>query len=346
MTPDVRLDRLERVQVLSRSTYWVKQGQSEPPPVITDGPFLTVLDYSLADIAGGDAITVTGTGLSGATTCTVGGTSATITANTPTSVTFTMPAKSAGTYNVQVTTAVGASNTLAIEAWNPVVESPQALYQCPNYNGTTNTFTATVGSNAVGIGGPPYPAAVGGCPDFERATDYTLGNNAFTLASWGGTGERTLFAVFDAESITTTQPNSNVWMNETLIADAGRFMGLLLRKNGSNFETMMFDYDGAARLAIVDITSLLNASGAGRIIVQGKKQGGTLYARAIGNSGTGAWVTGDACGATTNQTYGIRLGGNEANSPDGILRAIGSKTAAWSDAAAAKFEKWARSRYR
>jgi hypothetical protein len=82
-------------------------------------PALTSLNFDLADKAGGTPITITGTDLGSATGCTVGGTSASITANTSTSLTFTMPAKTAGSYNVQVTTSAGSSNTLSIEAWSP-----------------------------------------------------------------------------------------------------------------------------------------------------------------------------------------------------------------------------------
>lgn len=89
---------------------------SEPVPE----PVLTSLDYDLADVQGGDSITITGTGLGSASSCTVGGTSATITANTATSLTFTTPAKTAGTYDVEVTTP-GGTDTLssALEFWSP-----------------------------------------------------------------------------------------------------------------------------------------------------------------------------------------------------------------------------------
>jgi len=82
-------------------------------------PVLTSLNYGIADIDGGSTITITGTSLSGATLCTLGSTSCTITANTDTSLTFTTPARSPGTYNVQVTTAGGLSNALLIEVWSP-----------------------------------------------------------------------------------------------------------------------------------------------------------------------------------------------------------------------------------
>lgn len=85
----------------------------------TPAPVLSSVDFDLFDVAGGESITITGTGLGSATLCTVGGTSCTITANTPTSLTFTTPAKTAGSYNLQVTTAGGASNTISLEAWSP-----------------------------------------------------------------------------------------------------------------------------------------------------------------------------------------------------------------------------------
>jgi hypothetical protein len=56
----------------------------------------------------------TGTGLDGATSVTVGGTSATITDNDATTVTFTTPAKAAGSHDVVVTTAGGPSDALPL----------------------------------------------------------------------------------------------------------------------------------------------------------------------------------------------------------------------------------------
>ncbi|MBX3212310.1 MAG: IPT/TIG domain-containing protein [Labilithrix sp.] len=118
VTPDVRLDRLDRIQLLARSSYWVKQGQSALPSASTS-PILATVDHQVADTAGGDAITITGVDLGGATACMVGGTMATITSNTDTSLSFVMPAKAGGVHDVVVITSGGASNSLPLEAWNP-----------------------------------------------------------------------------------------------------------------------------------------------------------------------------------------------------------------------------------
>lgn len=102
-----------------RSSSVVEEEEEVIPPDEGVAPVLVSLDYSLADTYGGDSITITGTDLTDALTCTIGGTSASITANTDTTLTFTMPAKTAGDYDVVVTTAGGASNALSIEAWSP-----------------------------------------------------------------------------------------------------------------------------------------------------------------------------------------------------------------------------------
>ena len=94
-------------------------GAPLPVAVVEAGPSLTAISHTIADTDGGTNITLTGTSLAGATLCSVGSTSATIVSNTSTTLVFTMPAKTAATYNVTVTTAGGVSNALTIEAWSP-----------------------------------------------------------------------------------------------------------------------------------------------------------------------------------------------------------------------------------
>ena len=110
------------------------------PLVAAAAPVLSSLNFTLADTGGGDSITITGTNLASASSCTVGGTAATITANTSTSLTFTMPAKAAGSYSVQVTTAGGSSNTLALEAWSPAQITGIEAYFDSRKGVTTPTF--------------------------------------------------------------------------------------------------------------------------------------------------------------------------------------------------------------
>lgn len=146
-------------------------------------PALTSLDYDLADTAGGDSITITGTDLGSASSCTVGGTSATITANTDTSLTFTMPAKSAGTYDVVVTTAGGESNALSIEAWSFSSEASCTWFvEKPDYSvGANYLWTARVGANSTAAAGTTTPTATAGEPVFDGTDDFIGGPTMASL---------------------------------------------------------------------------------------------------------------------------------------------------------------------
>lgn len=62
------------------------------PLVAVAAPVLSSLNYTLADVAGGDAVTITGSNLASATSCTVGGVAATIGTNSSGSLAFTVPA--------------------------------------------------------------------------------------------------------------------------------------------------------------------------------------------------------------------------------------------------------------
>ena len=76
---------------------------------------MTSLSPSSGPLAGGQSVTITGTGFTGATAVTIGGTPATgVTAVSATSITATTPPGSAGTASVLVTTTSGtnAGNTL------------------------------------------------------------------------------------------------------------------------------------------------------------------------------------------------------------------------------------------
>ena len=89
---------------------------------ITAAPTLSSLNYTQGDIAGGgQSIVATGTNLSTAFLVTIGGNSATITGNTSTTCTFTLPAHAAGTVSdVSITTAGGVTSTTSFTYWSPV----------------------------------------------------------------------------------------------------------------------------------------------------------------------------------------------------------------------------------
>jgi hypothetical protein len=75
-------------------------------------PVIYSMDDTAGGVAGGEIVNVTGYGFTGATAVTVGGTAATDwQVNSNTSVTLIVPAKTAGAYDVIITTPAGASTT-------------------------------------------------------------------------------------------------------------------------------------------------------------------------------------------------------------------------------------------
>jgi hypothetical protein len=75
-------------------------------------PAIAAITPAVGGMTGGQSVTITGTNLGGALSVTFGGIAASVVANTPTSITVTVPAHTAGVVDVVVTTA-GGSTTLA-----------------------------------------------------------------------------------------------------------------------------------------------------------------------------------------------------------------------------------------
>jgi hypothetical protein len=103
-----------------------------PTPVIT----------SLSSASGcvGSSLVITGTDLTGATSAAIGGTAATITANTATSVTITVGSGTTGV--VSVTTGGGVATSAAIFTVNQIPAAPGAITSnSPQCSGTGVTFT-------------------------------------------------------------------------------------------------------------------------------------------------------------------------------------------------------------
>lgn len=88
----------------------------------TAPPTISSLNYVYGDIAGGgQSIIITGTSLDSASACTIGGNSATITAQSSTSLTVTLPAHAAGAVDVVVTNPGGSVTSVgAFTYWSPV----------------------------------------------------------------------------------------------------------------------------------------------------------------------------------------------------------------------------------
>lgn len=143
-------------------------------------PILLSVNFDQGDVAGdGQSIVLTGQNLANAVGVSFGGTAATITANTATTVTCTLPAKSAGVTTVTVSTlGGGTSNGLSFEFWAPTTDSSVRLvYDSIHtpYIDSTGTWT------------PRYcnPRVTGGLTGVMRAYDGAYTPSTGPVASSG-----------------------------------------------------------------------------------------------------------------------------------------------------------------
>ena len=120
-----------------------------PPP-----PTVTGVSPSFGPLTAGTRVTITGTNLTSATAVRFGTATATINADTATSITATAPAGTAGTVDVTVTTAGGTSATSAADHYTyvaaPTVTSVSPTAG-PTTGGTSVTITGTAFTNATAV---------------------------------------------------------------------------------------------------------------------------------------------------------------------------------------------------
>lgn len=309
---------------------------------MSTAPLLISFDHTIADTLGGESRTITGLRLGSAISCTVGGTSASITANTSTSLTFTMPAKAAGPHSVQVTTANGASNTLSIEAWSPAEEpSCTLLAEAPDYSvlATVGTWTPRVGvtpTSGAGAG----PSAVGGAPNFVSSRlVLDVIANIFNIASQS-TAAGTACFVYRPTSLTAGALVSS----PCILGDMGRgAMGILCTTSGCGFGLLEAG-TSVFRTALVPVTA-----GVDHAIVTRFQANGTIDTQINGKNASG--VSGFTSTAITGYSVGtgvehVNIGsGYTANTHPGLMKVAATFNTKISDTVADKFNRWVAARH-
>lgn len=205
-------------------------------------------------------------------------------------------------------------------------------YVRPNY--ASNVWQAKVGADASAAGHAQRTATLGG-PTFDYSAasgaDISIGSGV-SLTSLGitGAGDWWFFAVVDLLTISTND-TVNHYANASIIEDgpdAKRYLGLNLRYDASNTYALTYQYDGAVKKA--EATAV--AAATGRVVVQGKKESGSLYVKI----GTGAWSAGTVVGAIGDLSGTIRLGARS----DMTIVAAGGRNSAPSTAEADATALW------
>jgi hypothetical protein len=160
---------------------------------VTPPPVVTAVSPARGTTAGGTAVTVTGTGLAGATGVSFGGAAAQITADSATQITVTSPPGN-GTVDITVTTSAGTSAATSADKFTYITPPPAVTAVSPASGsiagGTTVTITGTglAGATSVSFGGAAAKIIT------DSATQITVtsppGNNGtvdITVTTPGGT---------------------------------------------------------------------------------------------------------------------------------------------------------------
>jgi hypothetical protein len=160
---------------------------------------------------GGTTVTITGVNLAGATAVMFGGRNATITANTPTSVTTVAPAGT-GLAPVSVTTAGGSSNDLPFFfVPGPTVISVSATAG-PTAGGNTTTITGINLSSATSVdfgGNTATPTVVSdGMLTVTVPAGSAAGSVALTVTTAGGRSRACAYTYVDSPTISAIGPAS------------------------------------------------------------------------------------------------------------------------------------------
>lgn len=308
------------------------------PSTGTPAPSISSLNYDQGDVAGGgQSIIITGTNLSSASAVSFGGTSATITGNTSTTVTVTLPAKTAGATTVSVTTPGGTSGTLAFEFWAPSTDGT-----CTQLNDSvSNSYSATgdgswaarVGSTLVS-GTAGTPTASSGKPSFDGSTANGLETPlAYTLTN-SGAATGTFAAIFTSNA--ASAPAGSPFNDRAIVSKTGDgTMGIGFNTSGIRGYVFTGTYQEATATCAtgglhLGIMRFANASHVGA-----KVDGG-------------AWSTTTFGGSISysNTVCLLGLGWDYSVSKfNGTISAFVAFSSSVSDATATKIYKWAQQRF-
>ncbi|WP_405891299.1 IPT/TIG domain-containing protein [Streptomyces sp. NBC_00133] len=199
---------------------------------------------------GGTTVTITGTNLANASAVKFGSKQATITANTPTSVTVGSPSGS-GVVDVTVTTSGGTSNPLSF-----------FYIGAPFKSALSATSGATAGGNTVTINGTGLSTATAVNFGANAATPTVLSDSQLSVAvpagagpgtvgvsvtTAGGTNNGLSYTYVDPPTVTTLSPNSGSTSGGTAVTITGT--------NLSTTESITFDGE-TAPFTVVNSTTV------------------------------------------------------------------------------------------
>ncbi|MEU8822292.1 IPT/TIG domain-containing protein [Streptomyces sp. NPDC048636] len=183
---------------------------------------------SQGSTGGGTTVTITGTNLGGATAVHFGSKLATITANTPTSVTVTSPSGT-GVVDVTVTTPGGTSNPLQFFYVGAPFKSSLSASSGPLIGGNTLTINGTGLSTATNVAFGTNNATPAIVSDSTLTVTVPAGTGAgsvpVTVTTAGGTNNGLTYTYVDVPTVTGFAPTSGPASGGTAVTITGTNFG-------------------------------------------------------------------------------------------------------------------------
>jgi hypothetical protein len=240
-------------------------------------PAVTSLSPSQGPTAGGTSVTITGTNLTGASAVKFGATNATgFTVDSPTQITATAPAGSAGTVDVTVTTAGGSSANTSADDYTYVAAPTTtgcAPSQGPTAGGTSVTITGTnlTGASAVKFGATHATGFTVDSPTQITATAPagSAGTVDVTVTTAGGssaTGAGDQYSYVIAPTVVTTGGATEATSSTAKVAG-------MVNPNGSLVTSCKIEYGTTASYGEEKACSPPPGSGSGPIVVSASLTG-------------------------------------------------------------------------
>lgn len=233
------------------------------PTAVTPAPDLVSLTPTTGTTSGGTAVTLTGTGFTGATGATIGGVAVTsfVVVN-DTTITGTTGMHSAGAVDV-VVTGPGGSDTLVggftfSSAFDPSTKSLTGWWRAGStWDDVAGEWTGTASAGSSGsrllddaTTGFPVPtdgAALNSLvgPIFNGTDQLLFGNPTVTTTYWGtGSGQVFVAALFNADTA-TADPGAGSRRNApAIVAETNAYAGLYFHTGGVTFAIVTDDGGG------------------------------------------------------------------------------------------------------
>jgi hypothetical protein len=323
-------------------------------------PAVTGVTASSGDAAGGSVVTVTGSGFTGATAVSFGTTAATsFTVLSDSALSAIVPAGTAGTVDVTVTTYAGTSATSANDHFTCTASPVPSITSLSTSTGATAGGTRVVltGTGLTDAGGVSFGTVA--ATDFTVLSDTTLvvtappqaaGTVDITVSAYGGTSaltsaDRFSYTAASAPAVTGVSPSSGSTAGTTTVTITGTnftaatgvlFGGVAATSFVVNSDTQITALAPAQVAATVDVT-IATPSGTSAVVSADHFTYNAAAAPAVtgvspatGTTAGGAVVsiTGSGFTGATGVSFGTVAASNFTVVTDGLITAVAPAEAA------------------